>query len=288
MRCCVLASLAVIASLFILLSGHVQHALATGETVIVQINGPTEHPSFSPALLTIHLYDTVMFVNQSTTSYAIAADDNNFSSPAIAHNQQWTTTFSILGAHSYHATSTTSNYVSMIGEILVVAENVVLLPTPQPQIEATALALIQAGKHPPDSIQLPTTTTPVVRQNIQTPPSLQARLLSLPVLASAGGILVLLIGIIIVLSRRRQRIKYDEDFLDDELFPYSMNTRQRVIKVTSGATATLITPDAQPVQVPKRNNVIQLFQTMGTRLHRGKKDRNDEGDEENEDDEDEK
>lgn len=205
-----------LASLFFLFPYNVA---AIGETTIVQITGPAQPPGFTPALLTIHEYDTVIFVNKSSTAYALTAPDGSFSSPTIPIGQQWRVTFGSLGAHEYHANESPQH---MVGEILVVANTITLLPTPIPQVEATALAIIKAGKHPPDTIVLPTTQepSPKHRTNIQ-----HANMFLSPlVLSIAGGILLLLILIfmsVVLLRRHRKRQREEEemDTLVEEIVP---------------------------------------------------------------------
>ncbi|MGI9058959.1 MAG: cupredoxin domain-containing protein [Ktedonobacteraceae bacterium] len=147
------------------------NAHAQGEIATIQIVGPT--PGFSPALLTVHVLDYVIFINQTApaTNVTIAADDGTFSSPAIASGKQWATTFNSPGAYEYHDTT---NPPHMVGEIVVVASSVTLLTTPAPQVEATTIALIQSGKTPPDNLALitptPTTTTPSRPQGSTTLP----------------------------------------------------------------------------------------------------------------------
>lgn len=147
------------------------NAHAQGEIATIQIIGPT--PGFSPALLTVHVFDYVLFTNQTTpaTNVTIATDDGTFSSPTIASGKQWATTFTSPGAYEYHDVT---NPPHMVGEIVVVASSVTLLTTPAPQVEATAIALIQSGKTPPDNLALitptPTTTTPTRPQGSTTLP----------------------------------------------------------------------------------------------------------------------
>src|SRR5579863_1259998 len=92
------------------------NAHAQGESFTVQITGTAQPPGFTPALLTLHVYDTVVFVNHAipATTYAITADDGSFSSPAIAPGDQWSTTFVNVGAHDYHESSSTQR---MVGEL---------------------------------------------------------------------------------------------------------------------------------------------------------------------------
>ncbi len=196
-----------------------QRAAAIGESTIVQINGPTQPPGFSPSLLTIHIYDTVIFVNCTSTAYAITSSDGSISSPEIPPGQQWRDTFSILGGHEYHSSEAPQR---MVGEILVVADSVSLLPTPVPQIEATVVTLIKAGKHPPDIIVLPVTTTPVVKHKATV--SILNTFLSPLILSIAGGVLFAFILIFsgILLYRRRAKSVRDEEEMDtliEEIVP---------------------------------------------------------------------
>ena len=212
-----------------------QSAKAIGETTFVQITGPAQPPGFSPALLTIHLYDTVIFVNSSTTPYAVTSTDGSFSSPAIPIGQQWRVTFSNLGAHEYHATQAAQ---SMVGEILVVENSVSLLPTPVPQVEATVIALIKAGKHPPDTIILPVTANPVVKHKVNGV-AINA-FLSPPVMIIAGSVLLLLILILlgVVLSRRRAKRVRDEEEMDmlvDGIVPKPVQQKPPVVHVEAVA-----------------------------------------------------
>ncbi len=195
-------------------------AAAIGDTTVVQIVGPAQAPGFSPALLTIHQYDTVIFVNKTTTPYALSTSDNSFSSPAIPAGQRWRTTFSGLGAHEYHTTQSSQH---MAGEILVVANSISLLPTPVPQIEATVLAIIKAGKHPPDTIVLP--ASPQESPFQHSAKGKQTNMLLSPlVLGIAGGVLLLLILLFIILlllRRHRRRVREEEemDTLIEEIVP---------------------------------------------------------------------
>ena len=298
LRFCLCAFLFLIASVTILLVGQAQQAMATGESVVVMLGGAPGQLDISPSLLTIHIYDTVIFVNQSTTSYAVAADDSSFSSPAILHNRQWSTTFSVLGAHSYHTTSATTDGTA-IGEILVVADNVALLPVPQPQIEATALAIIQAGKHPPDVIQLPTTSTAAPSPHFHPQQHLQAWLLSFPVSTIAGGLLaffVFILVLLIVRSRRKLRSSLDDDEWTDDTFSDTYNTHAYQGATSSTTSATVIAQEVQQTQKTKTIYSSQtptiawyrrLFQTIQTRIRAHTKNKDDEDYEDYEDYEDE-
>jgi hypothetical protein len=57
-----------------------------GDTITVAINGVSQVPGFFPNFLTLHVNDTVVFVNQALPSskYAVSADDGSFASPVIA------------------------------------------------------------------------------------------------------------------------------------------------------------------------------------------------------------
>ncbi len=196
-----------------------QHVAAIGETTLVQINGPAQPPGFSPALLTIHMYDTVIFVNHTNTAYAVTSTDGSFSSPAIPAGQQWRVTFSSLGGHEYHTTQAPQR---MVGEIVVVANSVSLLPTPAPQVEATVVTLIKAGKHPPDTIVLPVMPTPTVKHKAPVP--FLSTFLSPLILSIAGGVLLALILIFlsVLLYRRHAKRVRDEEEMDtllEEIVP---------------------------------------------------------------------
>ena len=208
-----------------------QHAAAIGETIVVQITGPTQPPGFSPALLTIHMYDTVIFVNRTTVAYAVSSEDGSFSSSAIPAGQQWRVTFSSLGSYEYHTTVAPQR---MVGEILVVSDSVSLLPTPMPQIEATVVALIKAGKHPPDVVTLPTTTAPVVKYRATT--SLLNTFLSPLILGISGGSLLVLALIFfsIVLYRRHAKRVRDEEEMDtllEEIVPTSIVPKPQIANI---------------------------------------------------------
>lgn len=146
--------------LFILASGTLflpgQTSYAEGETIPVAITGSAQPPGFSPAFVTVHLYDTVVFVNQSVpaASYALTSDDGSFASPIIAHGSQWSVTLNTLGPHAYRIAGSSA----AIGELFVVANTVPLLPTPVPAVQGIVSAAVMAGKNPPDTVILPTPT----------------------------------------------------------------------------------------------------------------------------------
>jgi len=206
-----------------------QRATAIGDVTIVQINGAGQLPGFTPALLTIHMYDTVVFVNRAPTPYAVTAADTSFSSPAIPAGQQWHVTFGSVGAHEYH---TTESPQRMSGEILVVANSVSLLPTPVPQVEATALAIIKAGKHPPDVIVLPATPTPALTRKAHTTDVPFAP----PLLFIGGGVLLLLVVLLLIfgiyaLYRRHQKRVHEEEEMEnllEEIAPVPTAHKPRV------------------------------------------------------------
>ena len=197
-----------------------QHiARAAGETVTIQITGSAQPPGFLPALLSVHIYDTVIFTNQASpaSSYSIVADDGTFSSPAIAPGKQWIVTFNTPGEHEYH-TSTHSQ--RMVGVIIVVPNSVSLLPTPVSGIEATVVALVKAGKTPPDTLIVPTPTpSPNHPQSALATSPFNGWLL--PLLLIAGAILTLL-GLVtgsfylFRFLRRRLRKHGENDEDDDE------------------------------------------------------------------------
>ncbi len=127
---------------------------ARGDTITVQINGLSQAPGFFPDFLTLHVNDTVVFVNQALpiSNYTVSADDGSFSSPTIAPGGKWSFTFVSKGSHVYRDTTYPQR---MIGELLVVDSGVRLLPTPNPFAEATVIAAIKSGQNPPDTLNLP-------------------------------------------------------------------------------------------------------------------------------------
>ncbi len=165
-------------------------AQAAGEAVTIHILGSAQPPGFFPALLTVHVYDTVIFNNQAspTSSFSIVADDGAFSSPAIAPGKQWIVTFNTPGEHEYHPSTKVSR---MVGVIIVVPNSVSLLATPAPGSEATVLALIKAGKTPPDTLIVPSPTpAPTHTQSALATSPFGSWLL--PALFIAGAIIALL------------------------------------------------------------------------------------------------
>jgi plastocyanin len=134
------------------LSAHAYDALkAQGDVAFVDILGSGQPPGFAPALLTVHVYDTIVFLNQSQPAvpYAVVAEDGSFSSPVIAPGQQWNLTINSPGAFEYHEAVTTPH---MVGAIVVVDASIPLLPTPLPAAQATAMSDINAGHMPPDTV----------------------------------------------------------------------------------------------------------------------------------------
>ncbi len=131
-----------------------------GDTIIVEINGVAQVPGFFPDFLTLHVNDTVTFVNQAlpSSNYAISADDGSFASPVIAPGGKWSFTFVSKGAHVYRETTYPQH---MVGELLVVDSAVHLLPTPNPFAAATVIAAIKNGQNPPDTLTLPVPTAAV-------------------------------------------------------------------------------------------------------------------------------
>ena len=185
-----------------------QQGRAEGETATVQITGPLQPPGFSPALLTIHANDYVIFMNQSSppATYAVAADDGSFSSPAIAPGKQWTVALNNPGAYEYHATSSPKK---IVGEILVVAGSISLLPTPVPEISATAIALIEAGKTPPDNLAVPTPTPTAQAPKMQRIGPLTGVWRGSLLLPVGGGILLLCLamGVFLLIRSHQRRVR---------------------------------------------------------------------------------
>lgn len=113
---------------------------AQGDVAYVDITGSAQPPGFAPSLVTVHIYDTVVFLNQSQPAvpYAVVAGDGSFSSPAIAPGQQWSLTVNSPGAFEYHGADSTPR---MVGIIVAVDGATSLLPTPIPAAQATAISV---------------------------------------------------------------------------------------------------------------------------------------------------
>lgn len=197
----------------ILLFARPAYAQASqGETVTIQIVGAAQAPGFSPALVTVHVFDYVIFVNQAVpaASYTIASNDGTLSSPPIAPGKQWATTFNHPGTFEYHDTA---NPPHMIGAIAVVASSVALLPTPVPGLQATALALVQSGKTPPDNLSLitptPTASPLQVMKTTSSPSFLSNSWLLTPLLIGESVLLLItFIGSLLLIRSYRLRLRH--------------------------------------------------------------------------------
>jgi len=201
-----------------------QKALAQGNTFIVIMLGSSQQPGFAPDLLTVHVYDTVVFVNSSATPIAITAADSSFASPPIAPGKQWKVTFNSVGAFEFHDNSPTPR---TFGEIVVVPNAVALLPSPAPAAQETAIAYIQAGKTPPDTVWqqvtpfVPTQGTVSPSQNQTTRPlSVPPLTLLIPFARPVILVVIVLFALFAVglgglwLYRRQRSRKTEDD--DDE------------------------------------------------------------------------
>ncbi len=135
-------------------AGLPAQASSKGKTIIVQITGPKQPPGFFPAFITMHVNDTIVFINHATSksAYSVVAVDGSFASPAISPGQSWQVTFTSPGTHEYREAA---NPLQMVGVFLVVDMNVALLPLPDPHIEATVLAVINAQQPLPETPVLP-------------------------------------------------------------------------------------------------------------------------------------
>jgi plastocyanin len=169
----------------------------TSKTVIVQINGSKRPSGFFPAFLTVHVNETVVFVNQAfpKNAYSVVAVDGSFSSPPIPVDQRWKVSFTSPGTHEYRSQSAP---VQMVGVLLVVNADVALLPVPNPLVEATVLAVINNRLPLPETPLLPLTKPPHAAAPA-TPSFLPV------ILAIAFGISsVVLLGFFLVFYRRYQ------------------------------------------------------------------------------------
>jgi plastocyanin len=204
-----------------------QRVMAQGNVFIVAMLGNSRPPGFTPDLLAVHIYDTVVFVNQANAPTAVVAVDNSFSSPAIVPGRQWKVTFNSAGAFEYHENSSTPRE---FGEIVVVPNNVALLPSPVPAAQETAIAFIKAGKTPPDTVWQQTApqiqvTSGTHPPGTQTTPSLTVPPLVLLMNFVRPVILIVIILLMLFASglgglwlyrRRKARKKEDDDDDDDD------------------------------------------------------------------------
>ena len=227
LHCLLLAALFIIyASFALFLISSSQPALAQGNTFIVTILGSSQQPGFAPDLLTVHIYDTVVFVNSAAAPIAITAADSSFASPAISPGKQWKVTFNSAGAFEYHDNSNPAPHI--FGEIVVVPDTVALLPPPAPAAQQTAIASIQSGKTPPDTVWQQTASsaqTPVAISHSQNRATSSLSVPPLTLLLSFVRPVILVVIVLFALStaglsalwlyrRRESHQKKDDD--DDE------------------------------------------------------------------------
>lgn len=171
-------------------------ARADTTTITIEITGIASPPGFLPALLSVHVHDTVVFLNDANpaATYSVAATDQSFASPPIAPGQQWATTFTTPGVYDYTDPAHASQ---MYGELVVAPASVQLLPTPQPGAVATALAQDQGTPAP----------TPATTATSLLPPAQRTPLLPL-LLGGLGGLVgVIIIVLLVVQFRSRRRHK---------------------------------------------------------------------------------
>jgi plastocyanin len=202
-----------------------QRVMAQGNVFIVAMLGNSQPPGFAPDLLAVHVYDTVVFVNQANAPVAVVAIDNSFSSPAIVPGRQWKVTFNSAGAFEYHENSSTPRE---FGEIVVVPNSVALLPSPVPAAQETAIAFIKAGKTPPDTVWQQTApqiqvTSRAHPTGTQTTPSLAVPPLALLMTFVRPVILIVIILLMLFASGlgglwlyRRQKSRKKEDDDDED------------------------------------------------------------------------
>ena len=162
---------------------------AAAQTFTIEMTGIDNPPGFLPALLTVHVNDTVVFSNEGLplATYSVAAKDQSFSSPPIAPGQQWSTTFTTPGVHDYIDPAFASQ---LFGELLVVPASVELLPTPQPGAAQTAVAQDQAALKAASS----PAAFPAPSQG-----------LSVWLLLVDLGVVLVVVGLLLVLVLRRAR-----------------------------------------------------------------------------------
>jgi len=203
--------------------GTVATVFARGDTITVQIDGLAQPPGFSPNFLTLHVNDTVVFVNHAypANSYTINADDGSFSSPRIAPGKQWEVTFISKGSHIYRDATSPQR---MVGELLVVDDGVSLLPTPHPLVEATIIAAIKERKNPPDSIVLPVIAHPAP------PPAISPVSLVILVVVISGGMIILGAAGFAYYQRYQQRSALPDE--EDQTGPLTALTLKERIQQT--------------------------------------------------------
>jgi plastocyanin len=200
-------------------------AFARGDTITVQIDGLAQPPGFFPNFLTLHVNDTVVFVNHAypANSYTISADDGSFSSQPIAPGGQWKVTFLSKGSHVYRDATSPQR---MVGELLVLDSGVSLLPTPAPFVEATVIATIKDRKNPPDSIVLP-----VIAHAAPPPPSSLVPLVILVVVISGGMIVLGAVGFAYYQRYQQRTALPDED--EDQTGPLPTPALKKRMEQTS-------------------------------------------------------
>lgn len=182
--CCLLAFLLLLSGICWGLLLPQQYALAAGgETVPVEITGTGTPPGFLPDLVSIHVHDSITFINQSRPAqmYTIAANDGSFFSGSIAPGAQWKVTLTKAGMYEYHAVGAN---LHMVGSILVAPPSVMLLPTPVPGAIASEVANIR--KAPKSGVE-PSTAASLFHQ--QSVIALSIVLLILAALVIGGSLL---------------------------------------------------------------------------------------------------
>lgn len=205
---------------------------AQGSNATVQILGPLQPPGFFPALLTVHVNDYITFVNQSSppATFTIVSDNGQFTSSALAPGKVWTIALSNPGTYEFHDAGASPR---MVGEITVVPGSISLLPTPAPGVAATALALIEAGKTPPDNLALitPTPTASTAQTVSSSDGSIPIKLLAVMGIALLISTL-LIVTILLVRRVRRRRARRREPEAREviDISPLAVTTpRQRLI-----------------------------------------------------------
>jgi plastocyanin len=148
----------------------------------VTITGIEQPPGFLPALLTVHVGETIVFVNKVVpgASYQVLDSNHAFSSPIIAPGQQWSLSISTPGTYLYHDPS---HPQQMVGELNVVSTSTNLLPPLNLTVEATLITGLKKQK---------------ASSNTTTPPT-NSRYMTLII----GSIAILIVLMVAVLLFRR-------------------------------------------------------------------------------------
>ena len=106
LSCCALAAIVTVAA---------NRTVTAGAKASVTHTVTIENMQFSPAQLTVHVGDRIVFSNKDLFPHTATADDKSFDSGSIAPNAHWTYRASKAGQHAYKCTF----HTVMLGSITV-------------------------------------------------------------------------------------------------------------------------------------------------------------------------